>query len=79
MYSLQLTENDIKLIRWSMQVSADVLSVQHNDAFSPEEAFAFISQLEELDKSLVKQVKPQREAIFGAPDKPEWEQLSFDI
>jgi hypothetical protein len=80
MYDVTISEDDIKLIRWSLQVAGDALAVQEEGPISPEEALAFMAQLEALDATLVEQVKPQRDEVLGgSPDKRRVEQLSFGV
>lgn len=80
MYDITISENDIKLIRWSLQVAGDALARQEDGPISPEEALAFIAQLEALDATLVSQVKPQRDELLGgAPDQRNPEQLTFGV
>lgn len=78
MYKVELTEDQIKLLRWSFQVTADVLSVQEGP-MTPEDALGFIGALEELDGVIVSQVKPQKESVYGAPDKFAYDQMTLKL
>lgn len=73
MYDVTLSEQETKLIRWSLQVAGDALAIQEETHLSQTEVMGFISQLDALDASLVSQIKPQRDALFDS------EQLSFGV
>lgn len=79
MYDVNLTEDQVQLLRWSIQVASNTISAQQDGPITPQDRVAIAINLEGLDESLVSQIKPQREAIFGAPDKIIYKQLAFDF
>lgn len=79
MYKVELSEKDIKLLRWSFQVTADVLSLQGEGSMTSEDAMGFIGALEELDGTIVSQVKPQKDEFYGPSDKTVYQQMTLHI
>lgn len=76
MYDVELSDQDVNFIRWSLQVAADALAMQEGEALPPGDALGYIAHLEALEERLVSQVRPQR---HGTSNDSGYEQMSFDL
>jgi hypothetical protein len=58
-YNVQFEELDIKLLRWSIKVAMDALSLQ--EEFPADDIVPLISGLNDLDESIFEQVSSQKD------------------
>jgi len=71
-YNITLNFEQLKLLRWAIQVGVDSIAIQPKHVLVPEEAMRILAHLEDLHEAVVGQAMDQQ-----TEDESEWKQLSL--